>query len=115
MLNTFEHQYNILPSRKYFTETLIPKLFKDTKSVVGKEMSAVSHLSLTTDIWSTDLNSSSLLSFTAHKQTFSFECRPAVLTAVHFDGSHTGEAICQMFLKMLQSWKLNKAIIHLII
>ena len=41
LLNMSDPQYNIPPSRKFFTIT--PKLFKDTKSVVGKEMSAVSH------------------------------------------------------------------------
>ncbi len=51
-----------MPSRKYFTETVIPKIYEKVKQSVVLEITNATNVSLTTDIWSTDLNSSSLLS-----------------------------------------------------
>lgn len=85
------------------------------KSVVRNEIAAVLNFSLTTDIWSTDLNSTSLLSLTAHWLNCNFERRSVVLNAAQFDGSHTGEAICEMILSILGLWKIKTESIHLIL
>ena len=55
------------------------------------------------------------MSLTAHWLTHQFERKSAILHAQPFDGSHTGEAICQTILKMLQSWHLSKDKVHLVI
>ena len=78
LLDALQPRYIIL-SRKYFSESIMLKLFEDMKSVVDTEISAVSHFSLTTDKWTTYLNSSSLLSLTAHWLNNSFEQRSALL------------------------------------
>ena len=114
LLKVLEPRYNI-PSRKYFTDTVIPKICDDVKCTVVKEIANASHISLTTDIWSTDLNSCSLLSLTAHWLTPQFERKSAMLHAQPFDGSHTGEAICTSINQMLQLWELSKDRIHLLI
>ena len=114
LLKALEPRY-VLPSRKYITETVIPKLYDEVKSAVSKHVTGISHISFTTDIWSTDLSSCSLLSLTAHWLTHQFERKSAILHAQPFDGSHTGEAICQTILKMLQSWDLSKDKVHLVI
>lgn len=114
LINTLEPRYNI-PSRKYFTETIMPKIYEGMKSVVGREVAGVSNFSLTTDIWSTDLNTTSLLSLTAHWLASSFERRSVVLNAIHFDGSHTGEAISDMIQNILGFWKIPINNIHLIL
>ena len=90
LLKVLEPRYNI-PSRKYFTETVIKKIYDDIKSIVAKEVADISYLGFTTDIWSTDLNSCSLLSLTAHWLTPQFERKSAILHAQQFDGSHTGD------------------------
>ena len=113
LVKVLEPRYNI-PSRKYFTETVIKKLFDDVKSIVAKEVTAISHLGLTTDIWSTDLNSCSLLSLTAHWLTSQFERRSATLHAQQFDGSHTGDAIGSTILQMLEEWNIKDKILLII-
>ena len=66
-LHTLESRYAI-PSRKYFTETVLPSIFNKTKKKVEVSIKGVSHnsnFSFTTDLWSsTSINS--LMSLTAH-------------------------------------------------
>ena len=114
LLRVLEPRYAI-PSQKYFTDTVIPKLHDEVKDAVMKQITCVSYISLTTDIWSTDLNSCSLMSLTAHWLSQKFERKSAILFAQPFDSSHTGEAICKMVLQMLQLWELGKERIHLVI
>jgi len=71
-----EHGYK-MPSCKYITERVISKLHEEVKQIVVGKIANATYVSLTTDIWSTDLNSSSLLSLTAHWLTSEFERRSA--------------------------------------
>ena len=109
LLKVLEPRYNI-PSHKYFTETVIKKIYDDIKSIVAKEVADISYLGFTTNIWSTDLNSCSLLSLTAHWLTPQFERKSAILHAQQFDGSHTGDAICSTILLMLEEWGISKKV-----
>lgn len=60
----------------------MPKIYERMKSVAGKLVVGVNNLSLTTDIWSTEFNSMSLLSLTAHWLTTNFERQAVVLNVV---------------------------------
>ena len=82
---------------------------------MAKEVADISYLGFTTDIWSTDLNSCSLLSLTAHWLTPQFERKSAILHAQQFDGSHTGDAICSTILQMLEEWGISKEKVLLVI
>ena len=115
LLHAIEPKYNI-PSRKYFTETVVPEIHDRIKKAVAKEIAAVRNMSFTTDIWSTAVNMHSLLSLTAHWVTESFERKSAVLHAKPFDGSHTGESIAETFDDMFRSWDINKQDqVHLVV
>lgn len=91
---------------------MIPKLVKDA---MMKQITCVSHISSTTDIWSTDLNSCSLMSLTGHWLSQRFERSCCFACSSIRDGSHKGEAICKMILQMLQLWELGKERIHLVV
>lgn len=114
LLGSVESRYNI-PSRRYITETVMPKIHDRTKNAVFQEITDVPNISFTTDIWSTDVNMHSLLSLTAHWITESFERKSAILHVQPFDGSHTGENIAAMFEEMFRSWKINKDRVHLVV
>ncbi len=45
------------PSRRYFTETVIPKIHEKVKQSVVKELTNATYVSFTTDIWNTELKS----------------------------------------------------------
>ena len=92
LLKALEPRYS-LPSTKYMTETVLPRIMAGITACVKLEMANVKWFSFTTDIWSTDISSHSLLSLTAHWLTDSFERKSAVLHAQSFPDEHTGETI----------------------
>ena len=51
MLRKFNPQYE-LPSRKYFTQTAIPKLYESVRERVAAELKCVDYYSATSDLWS---------------------------------------------------------------
>ena len=55
-----------MPSRKYFTDNVLPKITENTDTKLAQLLKGVEFLSLTTDIWSTSLSNESLISMTAH-------------------------------------------------
>ena len=93
LLKALQPRYS-LPSRRYMTETVLPRIMAGVTAFVKLEIANVKWFSFTTDIWSTDISSNSLLSLTAHWLTDSFERKSAVLHAQSFPGEHTGEMIC---------------------
>jgi len=57
LMSHMEPRYK-MPSRKYITETVISKVYEEVKQIVVGKNANATYVSLTTDIWSTDLNSS---------------------------------------------------------
>ena len=55
------------PSRKYFTETLLPKMMDDCTEMIKKEeeIQSISGIGLTTDSW-TSLVTENYITYTAH-------------------------------------------------
>ena len=64
-LLTLEPRYN-LPSRRYFTEDVVPSIANYINSKLAEVLKDVTYLSLTTDIWSTSLTNQSLITLTGH-------------------------------------------------
>ncbi|XP_035800443.2 zinc finger BED domain-containing protein 4-like [Amphiprion ocellaris] len=72
-------------------------------------------VSLTTDIWSSDVCPVSLISLTAQWIDSSFTLQKVVLQAKKFRGSHTGEAIATATEEILNVWKVEKSRVHVIL
>ena len=68
-----ELRYNI-PSRKYFTENVLPKIKSNIDAKLAELLADVEFLSLTTDIWSSSFSHESLISITAHWINNEFKC-----------------------------------------
>ena len=64
LLKLVEPRYK-LPSDKYFSGTLIPEMYQKVSLKVGDTLSSVSHVSLTTDIWSS-VAQDSYINLTCH-------------------------------------------------
>ena len=114
LLHCLEPRYQ-LPSRKYVTYTVLPKIKAGMDVELKKRISCVESINLTTDIWSTDLNNESLLSLTAHWLTDNFQRYSAILHAQVLDESHTSEYIGLMIDSMLETWEISKASVHLVL
>ena len=89
-----------LPSRKYFTETVIPRIHRGIEAEVKKEIAGVKWFSFTTDIFT-------LLSLTTHWVNNNFERKSAVLNAQTLHEAHTGEYICSQYKDMLGHWEIK--------
>ena len=61
LLEHLEPRYS-LPSRKYFSETAPPELYKKACKHISEELKDVTSMSFTTDIWSSDVCPMTLLS-----------------------------------------------------
>ena len=114
LLQTIEPRYKI-PSRKYFTDNVLPKIKENIDTKLAQSLKDVEFLSLTTDIWSTNLLNESLISMTAHWIGGEFKRTSAVLHAQKIKGSHTGIAICRILESMLENWKISKSRIHMVV
>ena len=55
-----------MPSRKYFTDNVLPKVKENIDKKLARLLKDVEFLSLTIDIWSTSLSNESLISMIAH-------------------------------------------------
>jgi len=73
---------------------------------VQDALTSVSHLSLTTDIWSS-VAQNSCISLTYHYITPDFDQQQVCLHAAPFNSHHTGEHIGSTVIKCLDSWSLT--------
>ena len=104
------------PSRKYFTDTMyVPKIYTGMKEEVSKLISGAKHISFTTDMWSSSVNTTCLLSLTAHWIDDAFVKVSAVLHAQPVQEAHTGEHIATQMVNMLQSWEIAHDKVHVVV
>ncbi|KAL3847678.1 hypothetical protein ACJMK2_018575 [Sinanodonta woodiana] len=102
----------IIPSRKYFSTSLIPDMHKAIQSKVRDLVSAQSDLSLTSDAWSEPSIGVSLLSLTAHWLTKDFRRKQVILAATPLDESHTGDYLASKLDKLFDEYNIPRTRIH---
>ena len=109
LLNHLQPRYQ-LPSRKYFSSTMIPQLYDSCKKTLQKVMEAQSFIALTSDIWSSR-GHDSVISFTAHFITDKFIRGHCLLQASKFNERHTGDNIATMYSDCVCEWKIESKIV----
>lgn len=107
-------KYN-LPSRKFFTDNIIPRLYEETKTEIRKGVLSAAAISVTTDLWTNINNMESFLSFTAHWFDDSFKFHHAVLQMTHFPETHTAMNIRNCLEEIPTLWDINSDKIHAIV
>ena len=109
----------VMPSRKYFSEKIIPDIFSTIRTKLHEEIHSQGDkfpISFTTDIWTREAGGDSLISWTAHYiNPESFMREERILQVYPFPGSHTAEAISEMITKMLDSWAIEKTRVHVVV
>ena len=103
------------PSCKYFTDTILPKIYTGMREEVTKLIGGAKHIIFTTDIWSSSVNTTCLLSLTAHWIDDAFAKISAVLHAQPVQEAHTGEHIAAQMENILQNWELARDKVHLVV
>lgn len=107
----------LLPSRRYFSEVMLPKTYDELKTKLKEELLATNapFMSFTSDIWTCQHSNESFVSLTAHWIDPEFQRKNAVLHAKHFPGSHTGENIEQMIRTMMADWGITEERQHILV
>ena len=82
------------------TETVLPILYDNIKKKVD-QLSNVTYISFTSDLWSTKLSVHYLISLTAHWLTDTFDKKRTILHAESFDEAQTGDHIHEKLTEML--------------
>jgi len=75
----------------------------------------VEYYGFTTDGWSTNVATHSLLSLTAHWVEQDFTKVSAVLCVKEMKGSHTESGICEKFCSMLSDWNIDKRSVQVVL
>jgi hypothetical protein len=108
LLRKIRPNYSI-PSRKYFTATIIPDIFQKVKTKLQTSLDKAINISLTTDIWTASTNNSPFLSITGHCLSNEFEQHRAILRVLPFSGHHTGAWISEEINNVLEEYKVPKS------
>ncbi|XP_025264614.1 zinc finger BED domain-containing protein 4-like [Camponotus floridanus] len=115
LMNYLAPQYP-LPCRTYFSEKIMPYLYKNLKAYIKEKLIAAKNISFSTDIWTSPTNNESFISLTAHFiRSDDMNREILVLSAKHFPGSHTGSNIGQILNDVMEEWQISSSQIHLIL
>ena len=100
----------MLPSRRYFSDVMLPKTYQDLKARILSQLDQANatHISFTCDIWTSNHSVESFVSLTGHWIDKDFSQCNGVLSNIYFPGSHTGENIFHMIRQMMTDWELRK-------
>ena len=102
-MNHLESKYK-LPSRSYFSENVIPSIYKEVRGKMKLMIGEQDVIDTTADIWTSSSNMNAFLSLTAHFVDKNFKRKILVLATRHFPETHSSEDIAQAFRYILQSW-----------
>ncbi len=115
LIEHIEPRY-VMPSRRHFSEVCLPELFNVVATHVHEHIAAdISAISFTTDIWSSDVSITSMLSLTAQWIDADFQLQKILLHSQEFRGSHTAAAISDAFANMFDTWHIDQSKVHVIV
>lgn len=97
-----------VPSRKYFSKTVIPQMYNEVKADITK-LTQGSWFAATTDIWtSSGGGGEPYLSFTIHFVSEECKLESICLETVLFPDDHTTENITEMMENILEEWNIKQ-------
>ncbi|KAK1877141.1 Zinc finger BED domain containing protein 1 [Dissostichus eleginoides] len=105
LVNTLEPKYAI-PSRPYFSRTVLPALYQETKAKVSQSLKEAECISITTDGW-TSRATQSYITVTAHVMTSEVEIKSFFLQTRPLFTSHTGLNIAEVLKSAVLEWGLD--------
>lgn len=100
LLKVLEKRYTV-PSRKYFTERVIPDIYDNISSKLREMLSDAKSIAFSTVTWTADNTTESYFGLTAHWLNESFDRSSYVLHCTKFNGQHTAANL--LYLRYLLS------------
>ncbi|KAJ8264750.1 hypothetical protein GJAV_G00154450 [Gymnothorax javanicus] len=107
MISALDRQYE-LPSRKYFSKTAVPDLYKKVREEVGLVLGKAEFFSLTVDLWSS-VDRTRNMSVMAHFITPEWTWQSMCLDTSLFPESRTAENLAESFRAVLEEWRLSES------
>lgn len=95
------------PSRRYYTDTLLPKMMEDCTEQIKKDIDDIIGIGLTTDSW-TSVATENYITYTAHYISKEWDMRSKVLSTHCSEERHTAENLAADMKETEQKWGLNK-------
>lgn len=96
-----------LPSRNFFMNNEIPKLYTETRETIKAELEGSGFYSCTTDLW-TSRSMQSYMAVTAQFITKDWQMQSWCLGCAELNSDHTAESLSEAFSEMLEEqWGLN--------
>ncbi|XP_067300896.1 zinc finger BED domain-containing protein 4-like [Pseudorasbora parva] len=91
------------------------RLIDHIEPVTPCQVDDIAALSFTTDIWSSDVSPTSMLSLTVQWIDTDFKLKKIVLHSQEFRGSHTAVAISEAFANMFDTWRIDRSKVHAVV
>ncbi len=96
-----------LPSRNFFMNNEIPKLYTETRETIKAELEGSGFYACTTDLW-TSRAMQSYMAVTAQFITKDWQMQSWCLGCAELNSDHTAESLSEAFSEMLgEQWELN--------
>lgn len=105
LLKVVDPRY-VLPGRKYFSSTAIPRLYTECREKIERKVQNVKFFATTSDLWSSR-TSEPYLSLTIH-YIDNWKLCSVSLQTTYFPEDHTGELIAQGLRDALECWGLKE-------
>ena len=109
LMKVMDSRYTLL-SRHTVTSSHLQDIYKSVKIKLQAQLNSVSHIALTTDIW-TSRQTLSYCCVTAHFLTTDWELKSTVLETFEFSTEHTGDHIAQELLRVTSDWNVTDKIV----
>lgn len=114
LVKTLEKRYS-MPSRKYFTDRVIPDIYQQVCSRLYEMTASATSIAFSTDTWTTDNTTESYFGLTAHWLNEKFERSSYVLQCAKFTGQHTAENLLSTFERALDKWNISREKVHVVL
>ena len=95
----------VMPSRRYFSQTVIPDMYEKVKSDIGASLSNITTVALTTDSW-TSRATESFVTITSCHISDDWCLKNYVLQTRAMPLSHTGQNIANVIQEAIIEWGL---------
>lgn len=94
-----------LSGRKTLTESRIPSMYNDTRSIIGNIIKSASFFIFTTDCWTSSSNQP-FIGLTCHFLNANFKLCSACLGCIELSEDHTGENIADVILVLFLEYEI---------
>lgn len=116
LMKTMEKRYTV-PSRKFFSERIIPDIHQQVEDSLKKMLQAAGsgNISFTTDTWTAENTIQSYMGVTAHWLAEDFSRQSYVLNCMPLNDRHTAQYIGVQFKQALEKWNIDRTRCHLVL